>query len=126
MAPLCSLNRLHTKLFKSLSLIGMLQLRFLFLWTFLVFGVTLCVPKLYWALLVLRINFVKKCKNISGAPGWLSWLGICLRVGHYFRVMGLSPWLSGDSASASPLSLCSLSDKKIKIFFFFKILFIHS
>lgn len=64
MAPLYSLVLSHIKLFTSPSLVGMSQMQFLFLWTFLVFGVTLSVPKLHWGLLVLRINLVKKCKNI--------------------------------------------------------------
>ena len=51
---LCSLILPHTELLKSPSLVGMSQMWALFLQTFPVLGETLFVPKLYWALLVLR------------------------------------------------------------------------
>ena len=48
-------------------------------------------------------------KSRDGAPGWLSWLSICLWLDHEPRVLGLSPasgsLLSRDPTSPSPPAL---------------------
>ena len=55
-------------------------------------------------------------KDVSGVPGWFSWLSVCLQLRYDPRVLGLSPMLgsllSGESASPSTTPpACALSIK---------------